>query len=312
MEVDDESVASRFLQACQDGDLVAADALWREGVDVNYVGVDGRTPLLAACAAGSLTLVSALSCASADVDACDSSGRGAALLAAESGCLELLEWLCDQGFTSLAECADDGSTALLCAATGGSTPMLSWLLDGPLPPHVLGKPSLEERDTRGANCAHCAAEAGELLALQEVLRRGAAVDAVDDQGCSILHYAAGGGHVEVVKFCVKKLKMNSSVQDSEGDTPLLVAAFEGHTEVVEWLLKNGSSVQERNHEGMSAALAAAAGEHPDVIEILNRCGGSDGEHWMEEVMRHPELVLNILDAGDATRAAHSSAGLPNG
>jgi len=295
MDVDEEVTGERSLvQICQDADLEGARVLLAAGDQrLEQRGADGMTPLLAACLSGSVDLVDLLLSMSADAEALDDGGCGVALLAAESGSVPLLAALLASGRATLAECAEDGSTPLLSAAAGGSAEMIGWLLDGPT--GAAAAASLEERDARGADSMLAAAEGGSVEALQELMRRGAATDVTDDHGCGVLHFAAAGGHVAVVEFCVRKLNIPCGVRDSDGDTPLIVAAYEGRVPVVDWLLKNGASLSDRNNDGISAALAAAAGESGEMLEFLAK-KSKGGEHlWTDEVSRHPELVLNFLE-----------------
>eukprot|EP00439_Symbiodinium_sp_Y106_P005075 s8372_g1.t1 len=239
MEVDDEALEAQLLRLCSCGDTAAAALLLRS-VPANVLPAalelrdrDKRTPLLAAGAAGSLELVRLLLEAGADAEASDSDGCGLALLAASSGNPELLAWLVHQGLADLTESAHDGSTALLCAASheAGAVEMLHFLLDGP--PGALVVPSLEEQDERGANALLVAAEAGAVPAARVLLSRGASPESRDARGSCALHYAAAGGSSSMVDFCVKSLRIPVDVVDSDGDTPLMIAAHEGNVEARE-------------------------------------------------------------------------------
>jgi len=296
--VDEETAEARLLQACGQADLVTASALLRAGASANFVSPqDGSTPLLECCLAGSLEGVQLLLNASAQADATDHEGRGVVLCAAEGGSLELLAWLVERGFGSLADCSEDGSTPLLCAAVGGSVEVVAWLLDGAGRDDLATVSSLAERDDRGADAFLVAAEYGSVPVMRELLRRGAACSSVDDHGCGVMHYAAAGGDVSVLRFCAQELRASCVARDNDGDTPLIVAAHEGHAAAVQWLLGHGSSLSERNNEGMSALMAAAAGERTDVVALLSKKGGADGQGWIEDVSMHPELVLNFLERG---------------
>lgn len=296
MEVDtdaEEDGAETLRRACERGDVEVATALLSAGESANKAAkADGVTPLLAACLSGNAELVDRLLRAAADPEAMDTEGSGVALCAAESGSVLLLAALLDRGLATLAECAADGTTPLLSAAAGGSAEMVAWLLDGPQGAAVA--PSLEERDERGADALLAAAEAGSLPVLRELLRRGAAAGTIDASGCGALHFAAAGGSVAAVKFCVQEMRIPCSIRDHDGDTPLLIAAHEGHCEVVEWLLRNGSSLSERNNGDMSAAMMAAAGEQTEVMELLAK-KSSGGQLWVEEIDRHPDAVLRFLE-----------------
>lgn len=304
MEVDDEALEAQLLRLCSCGDAAAAALLLCSApADVlpdalELRDQDKRTPLLAAGAAGSLELVRLLLEAGADGEASDSDGCGLALLAASSGDPELLAWLIHQGLADLTESAHDGSTALLCAASNeaGAVEMLHFLLDGP--PGALVVPSLEEQDDRGANALLVAAEAGAVPAAQVLLARGASPESRDARGCCALHYAAAGGSNSMVDFCVKSLKIPVDVVDSDGDTPLMIAAHEGNVEVVRWLLAAGASLEHRNAEGMSPLMAAAAGEQSEVLSLMSQVAGEAVANlWLQDVQHHPQLLLNFLERG---------------
>jgi ankyrin repeat protein len=53
-----------------------------------------------------------------------------------------------------------------------------------------------------------------------------------------------------------------------GETPLLVAALEGRTEIVEFLLSRGAKVLARNDRGFTALHAAAYRGHPATVELI--------------------------------------------
>lgn len=297
MEVDEQSPESNLFRACEELDEGAVAELLQELGPLGLCcrDAEGRTPLLAACSAGGLGLVRMLLEGGASADDIDEEGRGLALLTAESGSCELLTYLLEQGLVDLTECAEDGSTALLCAAGApeDNLQMVSYLLEGPS--GALATPSWEERDDRGANALLVAAEAGAVAVARELLRRGASLDITDENGCGVLHYAAAAGSIPMMQFCIKELGIAADARDNDGDTPMLIAAHEGHVEAIEWLLKNGSSLQERNADGMSAALAAAAGEQGDVLKALARIAGQDAV--LQEINLHPQLVLNFLEKG---------------
>ncbi|CAE7464433.1 unnamed protein product [Symbiodinium natans] len=84
-----------------------------------------------------------------------------------------------------------------------------------------------------------AAQRGDLLALQALVERGwDANKATDHRGNGALHWAAGGGHVEVCEYLLRELGMDARGRTSKhhGRTALHWAARNGHTAVCELLL----------------------------------------------------------------------------
>lgn len=64
-------------------------------------------------------------------------------------------------------------------------------------------------------------------------------DLRDDQGLTLLHWAADRGHADVVKYLVKELKIDPNCRDNENQTPLHYAAACGHLDICKVLLDMG-------------------------------------------------------------------------
>ena len=60
-------------------------------------------------------------------------------------------------------------------------------------------------------------------------------------------------------------------RDSEGMTALLVAAFEGHSEVCELLLEGGADVDHADSTGRTPLFAAASMGHAHVVSSVFFC-----------------------------------------
>jgi ankyrin repeat protein len=89
-------------------------------------------------------------------------------------------------------------------------------------------------------------------------------------GRSALHKAAYWGHFELCKALLTEFRLNSDVQDYNGDTALHDACRFGHVAVVETLLASGCNTSLRNKQGQSAAdVARFSGSAKFGIEKKN-------------------------------------------
>merc|ERR1712168_285125 len=85
---------------------------------------------------------------------------------------------------------------------------------------------------------------------------------------SVLSYAALYGHLDVVKLLLEYEELKMDPVDSEGNTPLMLAASWGETEIVELLHKNGSDVNHRNNKGYTALHSAARFGYYETVLLL--------------------------------------------
>lgn len=86
------------------------------------------------------------------------------------------------------------------------------------------------------------------------------VDAVDSEGKTPIHVAAREGHVRVIEFLVS-MGGNPNLTDSKGWTPLHYSAWKGHVEAVESLLEYSNVKCVRDIEGRTAFSVAAESEY---------------------------------------------------
>jgi len=78
------------------------------------------------------------------------------------------------------------------------------------------------------------------------------INQTDDLDNTLLHIAAGAGHLESVEFLLSKrdlIKPSLNKQNHIGDTPLHKAAFRGYHEVIKQLLKGGCDSKVKNRDG---------------------------------------------------------------
>lgn len=64
------------------------------------------------------------------------------------------------------------------------------------------------------------------------------------------------GHEEIAKILIQK-GANVNLSDSNGWTPLFVAAASGHSKIVQLLIKSGADVNLKNNLGLAPLHGAA-------------------------------------------------------
>eukprot|EP01088_Endostelium_zonatum_P012378 TRINITY_DN26580_c0_g1_i1.p1 TRINITY_DN26580_c0_g1~~TRINITY_DN26580_c0_g1_i1.p1 ORF type:complete len:154 (+),score=56.08 TRINITY_DN26580_c0_g1_i1:39-500(+) len=74
----------------------------------------------------------------------------------------------------------------------------------------------------------------------------------DSQGNTPLHYAAAGGHLEVVKILLAAPGIKVNEPNGVGDLPIHKAAWKGFAEVINALVAGGADLSGKNKEGKTA------------------------------------------------------------
>jgi len=128
--------------------------------------------------------------------------------------------------------------------------------------------SLEETDAYGCTPLLHAAKTGDKEHCTSLLAAGANVNAIDNIGFNALHLAAWNGKHEIIPlFATYKQLLNA--KDTEGNTPLMFAAYYGLPKACEALLKAGADPSVVDDRSGKNALhyAAQEGKH-EVIPLF--------------------------------------------
>ncbi|MGH2358837.1 MAG: ankyrin repeat domain-containing protein [Candidatus Limnocylindria bacterium] len=113
-----------------------------------------------------------------------------------------------------------------------------------------------------------AAYVGAAELADDLLRRGADIEAQDDDGFTALMYAANGSQDELVKLLIEA-GADVNQADRAGSTPLMFGAQHGHSGIVKRLLAAGADPSaSREADGLTARDFAVGNGHERVAAVL--------------------------------------------
>ncbi|MDX2146061.1 MAG: ankyrin repeat domain-containing protein [Planctomycetota bacterium] len=126
---------------------------------------------------------------------------------------------------------------------------------------------LAEGPRKGMTPLMAAALAGKSVAVDELLKAGANVEARDAIGRSPLMYAALSGDAPTVR---RLLEANARVdaRDPDNWTPPLLAAYRGNVDALRLLIEFGANVNNKNKWGQTALMAAARSGDQATAEVV--------------------------------------------
>merc|ERR1712190_197061 len=112
---------------------------------------------------------------------------------------------------------------------------------------------------------------GDLKAVQQCIEKKQSLDAQDSKGITPLGYAIGANRIAIVK-CLLDQRANPYSVDASGNSGLHYAAGYGRKELLEYLLKIGTSVTQTNSQGQTPLAVAKQNRKADTIAVLKSHG----------------------------------------
>jgi ankyrin repeat protein len=113
-----------------------------------------------------------------------------------------------------------------------------------------------------------AAQDGNMQSVQDLLEKGANVNAKDETGKTVLHWVAPArDNPEMVKVLIAK-GADVNAKDNAGDTALMIASSQSNPGIVTALLEAGAEVNAQNKVGGTALMAAGFRANLEEIKIL--------------------------------------------
>lgn len=153
----------------------------------------------------------------------------------------------------------DGQHGLFLALREGADRVAQVLVEWP-------QTRVEHRNAADESPLMMAALKGRLAFVRRLVERDADVNKT---GWTPLHYAATGGHTDVIQFLLDA-HAYIDAESPNGSTPLMMAAMYGSEAAVKLLLEAGADASLKNQLGLSAQDFAQRANRPVVVDMITR------------------------------------------
>jgi len=255
---------ARIIKLCVNaarGDADAVQAMLRSGsVKAGDADYDKRTALHIAVAEGHLEVVQLLIANNADVNAKDRRGYTPMDEAIHAGHAEVRNALASAGGEAVMEVGDAAENLAADRASISREDSPRFISD--------------------ALSLGCAAAAGSVQLLEDLVAGGVDVNAVDYDGRTALHVASARNHVEVVK-CLIKMRVDVTCKDNFGRTAMNEAQRMRYEGVIETLEKEGGMKREN-----LPSTEAAAKDAPWGIPMAELTVGAELSATLKSIVFH--------------------------
>ena len=220
------------------------------------------TALTLACAGGHEELVDLLLNRKANIEHRDKKGFTPLILSATAGHEKVVETLINNGADLEAQSERTKDTPLSLACSGGRYEVVELLLK-----YGANK---EHRNVSDYTPLSLAASGGYVNIIKLLLNHGAEINSRTGSklGISPLMLAAMNGHTSAVRLL---LDMGSDINaqiETNRNTALTLACFQGRNEVVSLLLDRKANVEHRAKTGLTPLMEAASGGYIEVGRVL--------------------------------------------
>ncbi|CAG9330429.1 unnamed protein product [Blepharisma stoltei] len=132
--------------------------------------------------------------------------------------------------------------------------------------NMITRENIEERNQTGYTPLALAVRTGHYKIVEELVKKGADINATNDAGQSILFIACWHNHEEIVKLLLSRgVKVNQP--DQRGWTPLIISVYHNYAGIVELLLQAGSDIDHQDSFGKNAIDRA---KNVEMISMIRK------------------------------------------
>ena len=154
------------------------------------------------------------------------------------------------------------------AFEGNQSDMINYLIDTSI---------LDEQAVGhdGRTMLHFAAAGGRLIIVKYFVGSSCQIDveAKDKDGWTALHSACSHGQLEIIKYFIDTCTVNKEARENDGRTAFHIACEHGHLEVVEYLIETCHLDPAANdNDGLTPLHLASRHGHLDMVKyLINSC-----------------------------------------
>lgn len=299
----DKNEKTVLMYAAQGGSLETTKALLDKGVAVDLSDRDGVSALSYAAQGGNVEIAKLLRARGANVYAADKNGRYALTYALLNGDAEMFRAVSYNEFAGFKEQLPDGTTPAMQAVLGKNNDLIRLSID-----KLRG--ILNRKDRNGQTFLMLLAGDGRADFVRDALRYGADPQARDNNGKSVLMYAAEGkSGVNLMSVLQKILGEDAvNIRDKQGRTALMYAVSGANAQAVKQhiLLMRGAKTETVDDEKKTALMYAVSNEEAYVdrkaVEELLAYGRNveakdkNGKTALMYAAGNPKLSVSVLEA----------------
>lgn len=343
MEKDGQKVPQKNIwEAAANGDWKVIAWHMNHGVSYNAQNEAGETPLIVAAKNGLTDLLEKMIRAKFKLDTQDAKGNTALMYAVENKYVDIIDELINAG-ADINVKNNEGKTVLRMAVMRGMVDDIKTFIElgadakekddddytllmlasylyynqkGILPLLIDAGAEVNAQDSDGTSALMIAASRGWVESVQELLKAGADVEAVDVTGRQALDYAQNEDIKTLLRQEEAKLERARGQKSLTLGQELIMATKKNNIHEVKALLKRGANINAQNERGETALMAAARRNFIPIVQLLLRealdieLAEKTGITPLQSAVINGniEIVKLLLDAGAQVNARDSYRG----
>ncbi len=264
--VDEDDNTSLLMHYIKQGNIPVAEILINAGAKLTAVDSNGNTPLLLASQIHdkdiSNKLVNLMLKKNPDLDAQNKLGYSALMHAAEAQNSDLVKLLVDHK-ASVSLVSGSKRTAKDFATTANLNKDIINLLEFNEEAEFITNSNLDGFLSKHKTLT--------FIELKKIINDGFDVNATGKDGMTLLKFFVMAKNLEAVRFLVDK-KVNIDQQDSDNNTPLILAAKADYTEIATFLVDRQANMNVQNNNNKTALMFAAELGNKILTDLLVKSG----------------------------------------